>query len=323
MSATATRILEILRVLSTGATYSTEDITQYINAHTTVAPVTRRQVQRDLKTMLQFGVPLEHDGRQYRIPSLSGLRLDASFAHQQVVALHIICEYLRLSPSAKVSKEVRLLTHQISRIIPKNLFVKDGLVAHYAPCRFESEISEAVLDTIVTAILDGKWSEVEYGSLAFSSLESRCYTVAFHRLIFQSGRLFVATWMRDDANYTILAADSILDVRPVVPELTVPTPQFDPDLFQRTRFGVYGADPERIVLHVNKSAAHIFRSRIWHPSQRLKVLKSGGLELTLMAPVTPELVGWVMSWIHVLVIVKPHSLVSACRDRAEIILRTQ
>lgn len=70
-----------------------------------------------------------------------------------------------------------------------------------------------------------------------------------------------------------------------------------------------------------KPTAAWMKDRIWHPSQRLTMLKNGRVRMFLQVANTRELVGWILSFGSGVRVVKPESLRALVRAEAREILR--
>jgi predicted DNA-binding transcriptional regulator YafY len=69
-----------------------------------------------------------------------------------------------------------------------------------------------------------------------------------------------------------------------------------------------------------KPTAAWMKDRIWHPSQRLTMLKNGRVRMFLQVADTRELVGWILSFGSGVRVVKPESLRGLVREEARKIL---
>lgn len=93
-----------------------------------------------------------------------------------------------------------------------------------------------------------------------------------------------------------------------------PPPAFDPTTLENAAFGVYsGGTPTTYVLRFAADVAPYIRERTWHPTQRLRELRSGGVELQFTCGESYEVSAWVASWREGVEVVKPASL----RDELE------
>lgn len=86
-------------------------------------------------------------------------------------------------------------------------------------------------------------------------------------------------------------------------------PGFDVAHYLRTAFGITQGEKELDVhLRVSKKIATYVGERVWHPSQRLKKRKDGGLDLFIRTRGWKELVRWVLSWQPDMEVVTPLDL---------------
>jgi len=54
--------------------------------------------------------------------------------------------------------------------------------------------------------------------------------------------------------------------------------------------------PARVRIRLDSIGARLASERLWHKSQKLKPLASGGAELTLNVGIAPDLENWILSW---------------------------
>ncbi|MBU6402970.1 MAG: WYL domain-containing protein [Verrucomicrobia bacterium] len=89
----------------------------------------------------------------------------------------------------------------------------------------------------------------------------------------------------------------------------------------RDSFGVHSGQGEyRVVLRFAELVADYIREKRWHPSQELRELKDGGLELRLQLSSLVEIRRWVLGWGGQAVVVEPPELAESVRQAAEAIL---
>lgn len=84
---------------------------------------------------------------------------------------------------------------------------------------------------------------------------------------------------------------------------------FDPTAFENAAFGVFsGGKPTNYVLRFDGEVGPYIRERIWHPTQRLRELRAGGVELRFTCGESPEVSSWIASWRDGVEVVEPQSL---------------
>jgi predicted DNA-binding transcriptional regulator YafY len=75
-----------------------------------------------------------------------------------------------------------------------------------------------------------------------------------------------------------------------------------------------------VELEFNKPTAAWAKDRVWHPSQQLKRLSKGRMQMTLSLADSREVVGWVLSFGSGVRVVQPDSLRRAVEEEAKKIL---
>ena len=90
----------------------------------------------------------------------------------------------------------------------------------------------------------------------------------------------------------------------------------------RDSFGVHSGDGAyEVVIRFDLHAADYVREKKWHPSQQLRELKGGGVELKLKLSSLAEIERWVLSWGGGAKVLKPRELAEAVRKSARAILK--
>jgi len=89
----------------------------------------------------------------------------------------------------------------------------------------------------------------------------------------------------------------------------------------RDSFGVHSAEGEfDVMIRFNEPAADYVREKRWHPSQQLKELPGGGLELRLKLSSLSEVQRWILSWGGDARVLQPPELAANVRAAARRIL---
>ncbi len=73
-------------------------------------------------------------------------------------------------------------------------------------------------------------------------------------------------------------------------------------------FGVTWDKPMTVVVRVRPDQAPYVREREWHPTQKLRTIRDGRLELTFRAGGTFEITRWILAWGDAAEVVRPVSL---------------
>jgi predicted DNA-binding transcriptional regulator YafY len=89
----------------------------------------------------------------------------------------------------------------------------------------------------------------------------------------------------------------------------------------RDSFGVHsGKGAHEVIIRFNARAADYVREKKWHPSQQLRELKGGGVELKLKLSSLLEIERWVLSWGGDAKVLKPRELAETVKQAANKIL---
>jgi predicted DNA-binding transcriptional regulator YafY len=98
---------------------------------------------------------------------------------------------------------------------------------------------------------------------------------------------------------------------------------FDLDAYVQDALTVMRGPRTDVELIFDKATAAWVKDRVWHPSQTVKALKNGRLQMKLAVADTRELVGWILSFGSGVKVVKPDSLRRAVEEEARRILRNE
>lgn len=90
----------------------------------------------------------------------------------------------------------------------------------------------------------------------------------------------------------------------------------------RSSFGVHSGNREiRVILDFGEAVADYIREKKWHPSQKLRALRSGGVQLEMTLSSLVEVERWVLAWGGHAQAVEPVELVENVRSAAERLAR--
>lgn len=99
---------------------------------------------------------------------------------------------------------------------------------------------------------------------------------------------------------------------------------FSMDERLRGSFGVHSAEGHfDIVVRFSPAAADYIREKRWHPSQSLRDLPRGGVQLQLRLSSLAEVQRWILGWGGQATVLAPPELVRSVRKAAQAILRSQ
>jgi proteasome accessory factor B len=89
----------------------------------------------------------------------------------------------------------------------------------------------------------------------------------------------------------------------------------------RDSFGIVSGEGQfNVVIRFSQQVADYVREKRWHPSQQLRELRGGGVELRLKLSSLVEIQRWIMSWGGEAAVLQPPELAAQVRKAARRIL---
>jgi len=128
-----------------------------------------------------------------------------------------------------------------------------------------------------------------------------------YRLLAVQGGLYCVGWAPESDHRRTLAVDRIRALELTEEPFTV-GPSFDPKRHEAEAFGIVWEKPMTVVVRFRADQAPYVREREWHPTQRLRELKDGRLQLTFRAGGKFEIGTWILGWGDAVEVVHPISL---------------
>jgi predicted DNA-binding transcriptional regulator YafY len=162
-----------------------------------------------------------------------------------------------------------------------------------------------VLIQLAEAILRRRACMVTYRTP--DSVEPKTYSYHPYRLLNIASALYCVGKLPPHDGLTTLATHRIVAIQLQDEEFEV-DPGFDPDRHRREAFGVVWEEPTTVVLRFRADQAPYVAERQWHPSQELKWLPGGGLELRFKAGGSFEIRRWILGWGEAAEVISPESL---------------
>lgn len=164
---------------------------------------------------------------------------------------------------------------------------------------------KATLLGLVEAILRRRRCIVRYRSPA--SPEPKVYAYDAYRLLSVGGSLYCIGQVPPHDNIATLAVERICSLMLTEEEFEV-DPAFDAERYCRESFGVIWEEPQTVVVRFSAEQAPYVREREWHPTQQIRDLEDGRIELTFRAGGMYEITRWVLGWGDAAEVVSPQEL---------------
>ena len=175
-----------------------------------------------------------------------------------------------------------------------------------------------VVERVTQAIVHKTRIQMRYDSVSRGKMTRR--DVDPYRLWYASGGLYLVGYCHLRNEPRMFAVERIKSATPTDLPYQIPL-HFDFDAFVEDSLTVMRGPRMRVELEFDKPTAAWVKDRIWHPSQQLKRLPRGRMQMTLSVADTRELVGWVLSFGSGVKVVRPDTLRAAVEQEAMRILK--
>ena len=240
-------------------------------------------------------IPLEIDGRRYRLMPGAHPLLPVRFTLQEARALYLATRlYLRHADDRDPDavSAVEKMAGSLPDAIARQMSATVGQVRRRPTTRARREVlcklteAWALSRTVAIRYRSATDQTLRRTDLAPYLLEPSANGAATYVIGFSHAHEAVRTFKTD----RILRAD--------LTQVTFEPPDTAQIVDQISRgWGVvFGDDKFDIVVDFSASVAARVRETTWHPSQKLAVLPDGGVRMELQLPSLLEFVPWVRSW---------------------------
>lgn len=278
-----------------------------------------RSLRRYLADLRDLDVPIRDDGRaEDRFISIDPRwrRTGVQLSLAEVLSLHFgrtLFNFLEGTSFAEdLEGAIERLEPAISRThqdLAKQLDVR--FVAVPEPFKDFGGTASELLDDIVTAIVYNNPLESKYRKA--NGVERTILLHPYTLATFRQGLYLFALDVEADLIKTY-AIERFVDIaRKRGVHFTMPKSWVPAEHLEHA-FGIITGSPERVVVAFRERAITYIRERNWHPSQTLRTLPDGRLELSMNVAITVELKTWIQGFAHDVQVMAPPALVASIGD---------
>jgi proteasome accessory factor B len=296
------RILGILGALLEGGHLAIRDLASRFGTR-------RETIYRDLRALEDAGYPIcgDESGRLSRPRLLPEARRNAPhlrLSDEEITALLWASRQaaekspFREALGAATAKLRAMAREEGAAGIEAVMTEGGSAMKDYGPHR------ETIL-RLVEAILRNTRCEVEYQSPAADA--PKAYQYDPYRLVSVAGGLYCLGRVPPHENLTTLAVDRIRALRITDGKFEI-DPALDLDRYRRESFGVVWEEPVNVTIRFSADQAPYVRERTWHPTQRIRELSDGRIDLSFRAGGMFEIARWVLGWGDAAEVLRPQCL---------------
>ncbi len=287
--------------------------------------VSPKTIQRDLEFMRdRMSLPLvwnaQRNGYHYteEVDAFPTLQISEGELFALLVAEKALQQYRGTPYEKRLVGALKKLERSLPGTVSLNLAEWEQTVSFRTTA--EPVVNVPVMETLAQAMQKREQLRIRYRKPGSKQPEER--TVDPYHLANVNG------------DWYLFAFDHLRnDIRTFVPgrivEVTKTGKRFDrPAKFTlekrlRDSFGIHSTEGEfAVVLRFEERVADYIREKRWHPSQQLKELPAGSVELRLKLGSLVEIQRWVLGWGGAAKVIAPPELVQSVRAAAESLLAT-
>lgn len=285
--------------------------------------VSSKTVRRDIEFMRdRMGLPIAFNGVSkgyYYTQEVSGfpnLQITEGELFALIVAEKALQQYRGTSFEKPLLSAIRKMEQSLPNTISLNLASLEQTISFRT--RAEPILDLAVFDQLSRAAAQRQQIELVYRKPGQAKAETRL--VDPYHLANINGEWYLFAYDHARKDIRTFAPTRIQSV--TATGKTFPRPErFSLEKRLRNSFGVHsGQGAYDVVIRFDARVADYIREKKWHESQKLRELKSGGVELQLKLSSLAEIERWILGWGGDATVVKPPELRAAVRAAATRIL---
>lgn len=288
--------------------------------------VTAKTIARDLEFMRdRLELPLAYDARRrgfYYTQDVSAfptLHITEGELFALLVAEKAVQQYRGTNFEKPLLSALKKMAASLPETISLHLADWDQTISFRT--RAEPILNLGTFDALAQATARRQQLELTYRKPGRAQAELR--VVDPYHLANVNGEwyLFAFDHLRSDLRTFVPAR--IQSARPTGKTFARPA-GFSVDKRLRDSFGIH-SDEGRFEVEVRfaPEVADFIREKRWHPSQQLRDLKNGGVELRLKLSSLVEIQRWILGWGGSALVTRPPELVQSVRAAARAILRAR
>jgi predicted DNA-binding transcriptional regulator YafY len=272
-----------------------------------------RTVYRDLEAIQEAGFPIytDREGKNSYWKILDTFKKDfpLPLTGTELMALHMSRDLLTVFEGTVFHESIESLFNKVkSALSPETLRylenVSGRLTISIGPAKNFSG-SKEVIKTLSEATAKRKRVEILYRAISTGRDTKR--KVDPYQVWVMNGGFYLIGLCHLRNSIRTFAMDRIKSFKVVDESFHFPK-DFNLEDYLQTAFHVMRGDPEKIKVRFSPGAAHVVRERIWHPTQEVRELDGGGLEVSLEVPINYEIVSWILGFGSAAEVVHPISL---------------
>ncbi len=286
--------------------------------------VSTKSIHRDIEFMRdRFGLPIGYDTRRYgyyyteKVGAFPTVQITEGELFAMLVAEKALQQYRGTNFERPLLSAFKKIAASLPDAV--SIHVPDWEQTISFRTSVEPLLDLEVFDLLAKATAQRQQLELAYRKPGQQKTEDRIVDPYHLANINGEWFLFAFDHLRNDVRTFVPAR--VHSVK-LTGETFPPPQKFSLEKRLRDSFGVHSGQGEfNVVIRFDEFAADYIREKRWHPSQQLKELRAGGLELHLRLSSLGEVERWVLGWGGHAIVLQPPELAASIRRAAQLILK--
>lgn len=275
--------------------------------------VSTKTIRRDLAALMEAGFPLydeRYDGKVYwRLnEDYKGLPL-ASLSLSEIAALYFSKKLVINLAAPPFSSDIESAFKKIESALPEKnvefLDSLDSMITVRADAPKDLDQHKGTIRTLMESIGEEIRVRMQYYSV--HSRKKKAYTVHPYRLMYFRSGLYLFAYVEEYQQIRTFAVERIESIEKLGDHFEKPS-DFTVENYLGEAFGVIKEEPADVEIIFNSDVAEYVRSRVWHPSQQVREIGAGRINMKMRAGGEYELASWVLSFGPSATVIAPERL---------------
>jgi proteasome accessory factor B len=286
--------------------------------------VSTKTIGRDIEFMRdRLGLPIEYDGRKWgyyyteEVSAFPTMQITEGELFALLVAEKALEQYRGTSFEKPLKSAFGKMASSLPDTVSLHLADWDATVSFRTSA--QPVLNLEVFDALAKAGANHQQVELTYRKPGRRETEER--VVDPWHLANINGEWYLFAWDHLRKAQRTFVPARVQSVRATGRKFARPA-KFSVAKLLESSFGVHSAEGEfEVVLRFAAAVADYVREKKWHPSQELRELKDGSLELRLKLSSLVEIERWILGWGGSVVVMQPAELRERIRSAAEAIAK--
>jgi predicted DNA-binding transcriptional regulator YafY len=284
----------------------------------------RRTIFRDLQVLQAAGFPIYNedadDGRRrvWRVTEAFRRQIPLRLTLAELAALLMSRELLAPLGASVLGPAMRSAYAKVSGVLSRDALalieaMRDTIGVRAFGAKLQQPSSDYI-PAIQAALVDRRRLRVRYYSASRDAETDR--DVDPYHLTYFNGGLYLVAYCHERKAVRIFAVERFRRVQPLAATFEVPA-GFDLESYLNNAWGIIRGDLVTVKVVFARALARYIAERLWHPSQQLRTLPDGRLEMTLRVADTHEVRRFILGYGVDAEVIEPASMREALRAQAQ------